>query len=368
VVLALCGSGSCGRIGYSPIVGATDMARELPDSASPVSDGSAVVPDTAQRPGADAFTGAAGPDAAPGADVTSRDVGASDAASSAVDLPMPPQTVDARLDATPAPDAAAPDAGAIPDMILPSIDGPGPSDPIAAPADVTANADSSDSAQTADSPAASPDAPPGPDTPPPALDLAADVGLDLGAEAGGFDARADAVADAPADSAACTPTNGGVEICDGRDNNCSGGVDEGALCATDCRGAAFQGRGYMFCTQATTWQLAANRCSTAGMTLARVDNGAEDAFIESKRVELGVARLWLGGSDRAREGDWVWTDGTLFWRGGASGMPIGGLYTNFVMDEPGNSGVFGEDCLIIRAFGWADHECFGSEAFVCKAQ
>lgn len=74
--------------------------------------------------------------------------------------------------------------------------------------------------------------------------------------------------------------------------------------------------------------------------------------ISNTQNQFGTASVWIGGSDAVTEGDWLWdgnNDGTgaQFWEGGPSGMPIGGLYTNWGISpaEPDNSG--GQDRLTI---------------------
>jgi hypothetical protein len=44
---------------------------------------------------------------------------------------------------------------------------------------------------------------------------------------------------------------------------------------------------------------------------------------------------WLGANDIAVRGEWRWPDGTQFWAGAQSGNPVGGLYSNWAMGQPG---------------------------------
>lgn len=64
---------------------------------------------------------------------------------------------------------------------------------------------------------------------------------------------------------------------------------------------------------------------------------------------FGKAQMWIGGSDLAIEGNWIWDgdndgNGDQFWMGDFNGSPVGGLYTNWGR-EPDNSG--GQDALVI---------------------
>ena len=78
--------------------------------------------------------------------------------------------------------------------------------------------------------------------------------------------------------------------------------------------------------------------------LARFDSAAEnEAILSAVSAHLSPAQLansipndvseapfiWIGGSDRGREGDWRWSNNSdPFWRGDFNGSPIAERYTN----------------------------------------
>lgn len=218
----------------------------------------------------------------------------------------------------------------------------------------------------------------------------------------------------------CTPTNGGVEACDGVDNNCDGVVDDGnpgggQPCGTDtgeCSAGTFQcsngvlfcvgaiggtlevcdgldndcapattevcssgcvvrvrpddGRRYLFCAIAANQATARSRCTTELFRLARVDDQAENTYLRATTTSaIGNVNVWLGASDAAVEGAWRWDDGAQFWQGGSGGVPIGGLYENWDSGEPNNSD--NEDCGELRTNSlWNDVECSAARAFICE--
>ena len=203
-----------------------------------------------------------------------------------------------------------------------------------------------------------------------ALDVTADVPRDAAESGGGSrDARSDADAVAPRD--ACVPS---AEVCDGLDNNCNGVADEGNTCPNGCVGLARQGAGYMFCygnSVHRTWQQAQADCMAHGMHLVRVDDAAENRFINDSAVNLGfLEQIWLGGIYIADVSQWQWTDGTPFWTSGSRGQPINGLYSNWTSGEPSNDGIDGcADKLFGDTEVWEDRACSAANvtfAYFCE--
>ncbi len=166
---------------------------------------------------------------------------------------------------------------------------------------------------------------------------------------------------------ACVPSE---EVCDGLDDNCNNAVDEHA-CPTGCTGVSFRGGGYMLCYGADrhlSWQDAEMECEARGMHLVRVDDAEENAFIRRAATNVGFnGSIWLGGSDLATEGTWVWTDGTQFWMGKANGVRVGGNYANWNVAQP-DALTSTEDCTEMAqgAATWHDVACALLQAFVCE--
>jgi hypothetical protein len=104
------------------------------------------------------------------------------------------------------------------------------------------------------------------------------------------------------------------------------------------------------------------------MHLVRVDDAEENAFIRRAATNVGFnGNIWLGGSDLATEGTWVWTDGTQFWVGKANGTRVGGNYANWSALQPDTQST-AEDCAEIAqgTATWHDVACALRQAFVCE--
>ena len=102
--------------------------------------------------------------------------------------------------------------------------------------------------------------------------------------------------------------------------------------------------------------------------LARVDSARENqAILEALSAHLSEKQLastlandgseapfaWLGGSDAASEGQWVWeNNGDKFWSGDFNGSPVDGRFNNWGMQPDSASG--NEDSLAIGLADWPE--------------
>ncbi len=154
--------------------------------------------------------------------------------------------------------------------------------------------------------------------------------------------------------------------------DCFDGCDEDPTrpeppCApdSDCEYQTHGGSAYFFCDRHRSWTDAKAHCEESGMHLARIDDAAENDFIS----EQILTDRWIGGSDRADEGVWVWeSDAEQFWQGEADGGPVDDLYSNWRGSQPNDLG-FGEgqDCLQIEGDGdWWDDDCDETEQYICE--
>jgi len=125
-----------------------------------------------------------------------------------------------------------------------------------------------------------------------------------------------------------------------------------------------------------TWADAKSHCEQSGGALVSIRYAHQNTLVvEALRaagVTLGGSHIsgavWLGGTDSATEGTWVWADGSTFFRGGKSGAAVDGAYNNLENDEPNNSaGGVPEHCLQMRnSGGWNDAPCDIKLPSVCS--
>ena len=107
----------------------------------------------------------------------------------------------------------------------------------------------------------------------------------------------------------------------------------------------------MVVNKSLIWEEARTSCLSQGGDLASVGSEEENNFISS----LSSVALWLGGTDSAQEGTFVWSDGTAW------------TYQNWNSGEPNNLG--NEDCVISKwkTIGkWNDRKCTHVTAYLCE--
>jgi len=148
---------------------------------------------------------------------------------------------------------------------------------------------------------------------------------------------------------------GATEVCDGRDNNCSGSVDDAPACP--CPTAVIEGVTFAFCSLEATWARAAELCAGKGMTLASLDSREQSRSVYRHARNIDRTRWWIGLNDRAKEDAFVWHGGApvdfTYWRRG----------------EPDNDGCTA-DCVALAKRGkgkWYDSHCGNTRPFVCRA-
>lgn len=151
---------------------------------------------------------------------------------------------------------------------------------------------------------------------------------------------------------------GAVEYCDGKNNDCEGSTADD--CPMFCDGFASDSAVYMVCAMPQPYSEAEMACDEQEMVLARIDDAEENALLVEQLGELKYA--WIGATDTALEGEWVWADGTVFYKDGAA---VGTHYSNWYSDEP--SVETNEDCGEIWDDGfWNAYACEAPQAFICE--
>jgi hypothetical protein len=107
------------------------------------------------------------------------------------------------------------------------------------------------------------------------------------------------------------------------------------------------------------------RARGAGWDLA----APKTARLNAQLTRLLDAEAWIGGSDQAVEGTWVWlVDGTRFWKGdGSTGAAANGAFTNWASGGEPNGGQASDCARILPANGaWADLQCDQLRVAACQ--
>ncbi len=167
------------------------------------------------------------------------------------------------------------------------------------------------------------------------------------------------------------------EVCDGIDNNCVNGIAD-ETCPQNCTGVALGGHGYMFCSVQTnqsegiTWQEAHTRCADAGMAVVQLETSEENLLVGQRLATLaagGVEWAWIGASDTATEGKWVWDSGDQFWSGDELGHVIPGKFAAWDDGQPND--LKDGNCARIEGatHHWFDTDCqMRAPGLICETK
>lgn len=140
---------------------------------------------------------------------------------------------------------------------------------------------------------------------------------------------------------------------DAADDDSTGDVDSStpgsaAPCPT---GLSFGGSCYRPSRVALSWDDARDDCLAGGGHLVTIDSSEEDDFVAAL---IGVS-VWIGASDRALEGTFVWTDGSAL------------TFDNWGVNQP--DAFPAQNCIEKRAeptAPWYDQTCTNLEFYVCE--
>ncbi|XP_051745521.1 galactose-specific lectin nattectin-like isoform X2 [Ctenopharyngodon idella] len=120
--------------------------------------------------------------------------------------------------------------------------------------------------------------------------------------------------------------------------------------------SAFGCRCFRFFSSHYTWAGAEKYCLYYNGNLASVHSHEEYMFIQKlvRQTTHATTRAWIGGSDAAEEGVWLWSDGTKM------------IYQIW---SPGNpSNYLGKEHCLEMNYGngnWNDGNCSVKKPFVC---
>jgi len=152
------------------------------------------------------------------------------------------------------------------------------------------------------------------------------------------------------------------------DATTEGAGEAGAPPALECRSGSHEtasGACYaVFETNKVSWFTARAQCQALGVGwhLASIRSRSDSTLLAS----LVSSEVWVGASDQALEGTWLWVDDeTVFWRGdGSGGNAVNGMYTDWNSNEPNGSDL--SDCMrILPDAKWADLQCENTLGYSC---
>ncbi|XP_077970618.1 uncharacterized protein LOC120334842 [Styela clava] len=105
-------------------------------------------------------------------------------------------------------------------------------------------------------------------------------------------------------------------------------------------------------------------CESLKGYLAKVDNQRMTYVINATFELVGsINSYFIGGNDRALEGDWKWQDGTDMIMSGQNG------YQNWKSGQPNDYSDDGEDCLMVGrdSYQWVDSPCHEQIFYICQS-
>lgn len=123
---------------------------------------------------------------------------------------------------------------------------------------------------------------------------------------------------------------------------------------------SFMNSEYLLGLKATTWNNAQLDCSVKGAKLVEIESPEENAYIHSLANNL-TEYVWLGGTDVAEEGKWVWqSTGTLF------------AYSAWDTANRQPNNWNNQDCLSLHRpydkLTWWDDSCARSHYYICERE
>ena len=115
---------------------------------------------------------------------------------------------------------------------------------------------------------------------------------------------------------------------------------------------------YLIVESGMSWPDAAKWCEDRHGTLMTIESAAENAYIwklaQQRYRDTNSIRLWLGATDKEKEGTWRWQDGS----------PV--RYKNWGAGQPDNAG--GQEHYAVMWTGGTWNDSLPNEAFFFIAQ
>jgi cysteine-rich repeat protein len=181
-----------------------------------------------------------------------------------------------------------------------------------------------------------------------ATDLEVDLSLDAGSPC--IDAAQDS-------QASYSDIEGRGRVDDGATDSDAGYADMGAH---EYNGPAcyfnevYAGRIYWPGCDARDWSSAEALCAHFGGHLASLTSAGENALVQG----LAAGTAWIGASESPGEGNWMWSDGTV-WDPGTTNWSASPV-------QPDDTGALNCAAMYQTPGTWFDESCADSHAFVCE--
>uniref|UniRef100_A0A3P8QSY9 C-type lectin domain-containing protein n=1 Tax=Astatotilapia calliptera TaxID=8154 RepID=A0A3P8QSY9_ASTCA len=119
---------------------------------------------------------------------------------------------------------------------------------------------------------------------------------------------------------------------------------------------------YFFSTRKSSWDASRTVCRTQGGDLVKIDSSEEQSFLRTTIQQITgsyVIYFWIGLTDSAEEGRWLWVDGS----------PLNERLTFWFFHEPDDwteEDSDGEDCARMEPMYWFDKSCKARERSICE--
>ena len=156
----------------------------------------------------------------------------------------------------------------------------------------------------------------------------------------------------------------------------TGGMGGSGNCSApaSCTCQSFGVHSYWFCSAPVNRAAAVAACGAGSMTLTRINDAAEDAWLLGTATSLGMISATLvpsdlfftGANDLSALGNWQWADGTQFWSGGSTGSAVAGLYANWASANPQTSTARRCGGLFYNG-KWQSRSCTALQPYVCES-
>jgi hypothetical protein len=171
---------------------------------------------------------------------------------------------------------------------------------------------------------------------------------------------ADCLVDCDDDDASRFP--GAMDVCgDDIDQDCNGWADDDRSCP-DCVPVVRGAHRYLICPTPRTYAEAEARCAEEGSAMVRLDTTEEGRWLHGQAQAVRRQQHWLGLTDQAEEGAFVWVDGApigdAHWQ---ADQPNGGEADNCVAQIEDSDGPWNDRACDLRLGTLCEDPCDPAE-------